>query len=178
MLNLYFKLREGQVGPEYQDNADRIFNSYDEVTDYYKDVIKTDTEFPVCYYPRPLFCKNEIYAKLYESNPVFDGILIYPGKAAHKTVPAFEYERTAYGFGERRLKTVSPYDVMRAMKVIEYTKDSVTVMLDFTREENGKKENVTYTFVLSCDNSGASHYSYRYTLTGGTFVTECIYGGK
>ena len=62
------------------------------------------------------------------------------------------------------------YDTLFAMNVIECSKDRVLLSLDFIREENGVKKNVTYTFEVRY----GVNDPYAATLTGGTFVTDVI----
>ncbi len=65
----------------------------------------------------------------------------------------------------------SIYNVEKSMKVISSGNGKMTVSLDFVRTENGKSASKTYTFEFEYIGGNA-------VLTGGTFVTECIYGGK
>jgi hypothetical protein len=61
-------------------------------------------------------------------------------------------------------------DVYDNMKVLSQDSEKLTVSLDFIREENGSKKNVTYTFELE-DTSPAVLYLM---VTGGTFIKEVI----
>ncbi len=65
----------------------------------------------------------------------------------------------------------SIYNIEKALKNVSVKGDKMTVSLDFVRTENGKSTNKTYTFEFEYKDGKA-------VLTGGTFVTECIYGGK
>ena len=66
---------------------------------------------------------------------------------------------------------LSVYNILNNLKVISKDGDSMTCSLDFIRQENGEKKNVTYTFEFEYTNES------RYIqLTGGTFLTEVLLG--
>ena len=60
-------------------------------------------------------------------------------------------------------------DIYENMTVLEQTDEKITVSLDFIKEENGNKENKTYTFTF--ENGKDKLYLM---LTGGTFDSEVI----
>ena len=78
-------------------------------------------------------------------------ILISPAGAKARTVPVIG----AAG-------SIDATDVRGALRELSSSDTSITVALDFVREENGEKRNVTYTFELTLAGKTAR-------LTGGTF---------
>ncbi len=108
---------------------------------------------------------------------MFDGVALYPQHAAVRHTPKFEY-KFDYQIAKDEIATFSiilGYDIALGMNVIESTPDRLYISLDFTKEENGGTEDVTYTFEMKTeyDTENPNNPVY-YVLTGGTFVTDVI----
>ncbi len=182
VLATYLILREGQT--EYDsitiNPISDLKMSIDDVREEYRSYLREGAVFPVSMLTRidgedewlRKYASDEIFAALRKETDVFDGrYFVYPYYAKTKTTPDFDH-----GF-RIRVDTdyyydcyMSLYDTLFAMNVIECSKDRVLLSLDFIREENGVKKNVTYTFEVRY----GVNDPYTATLTGGTFVTDVI----
>jgi hypothetical protein len=182
VLGTYLILREGQT--EYDSITNNLISdlkmSIDDVREEYRSYLREGAVFPVSNLIRidgkdewlRTYASDEIFAALRKETDVFDGrYFIYPYYAKTKTTPDFDHGfriRVDTDYYHECYMTL--YDTLFAMNVIECSKDRVLLSLDFIREENGVKKNVTYTFEVRY----GVNDPYAATLTGGTFVTELI----
>ncbi|MBR6922680.1 MAG: hypothetical protein IKH51_10830 [Clostridia bacterium] len=194
VIGSYCILREGQ--PEYNNIANILgyggpYDSIDQVPKEYRDRVDADAEFPVYltlseekdFALLKSSATEEIYNELTRAYGAYDGdMAVYPKYAKTKTTPAFEHGFT-YVFdaeGNTGGEFITTYDVLLAMNVIDAADDVITFSLDFIREENGVKNNVTYTFEVKTNiltgNDINEYYTYVSKVTGGTFVTDVIFG--
>ena len=196
VIGSYCALREGQF--EY-NNICRVlryggpYDSIDQVPKEYRNRVDADAEFPVYLTSSEekdfgllkSSTTEEIYNELTKAYGAYDGdMAVYPKYAKTKTTPAFEHGFT-YVFdaeGNAGGEFITTYDVLLAMKVIDAADDVITFSLDFIREENGVKNNVTYTFEVQTNiltgNDLNEYYTYTSKVTGGTFVTDVIMSDK
>lgn len=188
VVSSYCVLREGQA--EYNSTAgyllsfDGQYNSLDEVPKEYRDIVRDGAEFPAWLtYDTDekrveRFTTDEVYAALTKKTDVFDRGVVYPAYAKTRTLPAFEhgYSYAIDNAGGVAETFITSYDFLLAMKVIDISDDTLICALDFTREENGVKKDVTYTFEVQRNVPYETQYGEVLTdvLVGGTFVTDVI----
>ena len=183
----YILLREGRWNDVASYLSTRYFR-YDDIPEEYRYLVTDTTRQPMLtlYDKAPKsvslnrYTSPDIAAELCKITPVYDGLQLHPENAKTKTEPAFEhgytYQINSETFTEEYM---TDWDVMLGMKIVKTAKDKVTVAFDLTVEENGKKKTKTYTLdlvyeILEVDEDGFENGYYR--VTGGTFVTELIYG--
>ncbi|MBQ7700525.1 MAG: hypothetical protein IJT49_09315 [Clostridia bacterium] len=192
VLGSYCVLCEGQF--EYNNICYVLsyggpYDSIDQVPKEYRDRVNADAEFPVYLTVSEekdfALLKNstteEIYNELTRAYGAYDGdMAVYPKYAKTKTTPAFEHGFT-YVFdaeGNTGGEFITTYDVLLAMNVIDVSDDVITLSLDFIREENGVKNNVTYTFEVRTNiltgNDINEYYTYVSKVIGGTFLTDIL----
>lgn len=187
-VSSYCVLREGQA--EYNRTAgyllsfDGQYNSLDEIPKEYRDIVRDGAEFPVWLTYDTAgkridrFTTDEVYAALTKKTDVFDRGVVYPAYAKTRTLPAFEhgYSIVVDDTGSIADAFITSYDFLLAMKVIDISDDTLICALDFTREENGVKKDVTYTFEIQRNVPYETMYGEVLTdvLVGGTFVTDVI----
>ena len=193
-LEAYLILREGQG---IYDNAvlylsDRYFSLNDVPEEYRYLVTDTGKQPLLTLYAHAAekpglttAVSPDIIAELCKITQVYDGALLHPENSIIKTEPAFEH---GYYYmtedGEAYLASImTVYDVMIGMTVENVTSDRLTVSVDLTSTENGVKKTASYTFELQIgvskgydDYDDNGYEANTYTLIGGTFVTELIYG--
>ena len=87
---------------------------------------------------------------------------------AYPMITANTDTKTTPAIGSADKLTVT--DVYDNMKVLSQDGGKITVSLDFVREENGARKNVTYTF----DMEDISRSQLYLMVTGGTFVKEVL----
>lgn len=188
VVSSYCVLREGQA--EYNRTAgyllsfDGQYNSLDEVPKKYRDIVRYGAEFPVWLTLDTAgdridrFTTDEVYAALTKKTDVFDRGIVYPAYAKTRTLPAFEhgYSYAIDNAGNVADTFITSYDFLLAMKDIDISDDTLICALDFTREENGVKKDVTYTFEIRRNVPYETQYGEVLTdvLVGGTFVTDVI----
>lgn len=184
VLNMYFRLREGQIKFSHSTVC-QYYYSYDEVPEEYRNVLTEDMEYPLYYGKNLVFdsdgfrfehgATEEIRKAILRKTNVFNGVALYPQYAEVKHTPKFDYE-FGYEYDALTFSCILGYDIALGMNVIESTPDRLYISLDFTKEENGKTEDVTYTFDIRTEyNTDNPNYSAYYVLEGGTFVTDVIF---
>ena len=149
----------------------KVYSSHDELPNDMKNSVDPDAAFPLILKDRVLYdlwlideyMTKEIYDALFvDTTDVYDGKYLYPDKAPGRVEQAF--------FGSSKIKDRNGYvdtgsEVLAAMKMIKSDENGVTISLDF--KVNGKVK--AYTFEYTVENGNL-------VLTGGTFVTEVIFG--
>lgn len=186
----YCILYEGQIEYNYMSRILSYggpYDSIDSIPEEYRNRIKADAEFPAYLTSTTVkdfvwlkrYTTEEVYDTLTKENGVYDGdMAVFPKYAKTKTLPAFEHGYTIFdGDDVMAGEFITSYDFLLAMNVIDVSDDTVTFSLDFTREENGVKKDVTYTFAVNTkvlthnDQYGDTYVS---KLVGGTFLTDVI----
>ncbi|MBQ1848180.1 MAG: hypothetical protein II135_09260, partial [Clostridia bacterium] len=183
----YILLREGRWNDVASYLSTRYFR-YDDIPEEYRYLVTDTTRQPMLTLydkvPESIslnrYLSPDIAAELCKITPVYDGLQLHPENAKTKTEPAFEHGYTYQYDSENYAESdMTRWDLMLGMKIVKTAKDKVTVAFDLTVEENGKKKTKTYTLdlvyeILEVDEDGFENGYYR--VTGGTFVTELIYG--
>lgn len=176
IIPTYLLMREAQYKfCSYTGGA--LYNSYDEVPEKFRNVLTSGFDYPLYYctyyynsYELDRHTTKEAGEAIIKRTDVYDGKALYPDKAKITHTPAFDYgfsDYERYGFTD-----ITPFDVLLAMDVIGCSDEKIIFSLDFIKEENGRSENVTYTFEVI---KTVNEYGYEFgKLVGGTFVTDVI----
>lgn len=167
----YMLLRECRF--EYFNKYGKFAEPYADLPDDLKAIAKPDDKGSV-YIAEHIsgglggIASSEIIDGLYgRKTETYDGTFLYPDRRPDRVRPAFEYSGSLIDTNGEDIKEteIDIVDIIKAMKIIEVSKDKAVISLDFSVD--GKVG--AYTFVTE-------RISERTVVTGGTFVTDVIFG--
>ncbi|MBQ3870640.1 MAG: hypothetical protein II777_08850, partial [Clostridia bacterium] len=162
----YMLLRQGK---DYERHSQCV--KYEDVPDEYKDKISPDAQFPVIIVRYVLGdlkmnVSDEIYGELTKKTDVYDGVFVHPDKAPGTVEIGYPcHPGIVMNFDIDTPYYYARLEFLMSVEIIKSDKKGAVLCADFKVDGEVR----SYTFEITYKNGAA-------ILTGGTFVTEIIFG--
>ena len=165
-MKAYMLLRQGK---DYERHSQYV--KYEDVPDEYKDKISPDAQFPVIIVRYVLGdlkmnVSDEIYGELTKKTDVYDGVFVHPDKAPGTVEIGYPcHPGIVMNFDIDTPYYYARQEFLMSVEIIKSDKKGAVLCADFKVDGEVR----SYTFEITYKNGAA-------ILTGGTFVTEIIFG--